>query len=162
MVSDEEMVVSYLKEHKRAQAFTRASSLPKGQVQGFKDRGCQVSQDPSSGTYTISSPVPFGNLLTEAERKKARKDLFDFPLGCVGTVGFRGGGAVFGMPFGSLATVLWGISGFLLSCCLIRDEEEGYFGGIRRSVLFLWGIMFLCGGVLAGPVLRIWPMFPIR
>lgn len=148
-VSDADMIVHYLTEYRRKTVLTRSSSLPIGQVHGFEARACTVIQDPSTGVYTITSSVSFGDLLTDSERQQARYSFLQIPLGMVFVFFLRGGGGIFGLLVNSwLAVILWGLTGVL-------------FAGAARDKKLLYAASVLAaGGLLVGPVLHIGQIFP--
>src|SRR6266487_2282939 len=68
------MACHYLKEHKREKQLVVNNSVSELILTELERRGCRVVRDFRRGLCTISSPVPFGQLVTDAEWKQDRAE----------------------------------------------------------------------------------------
>ena len=69
------MAVHHLREHKKEKKFQVNTSVSQTTLDELKTRGCTVALESAAGLYTISSTVPFGELVTSAEWKQDRLEL---------------------------------------------------------------------------------------
>lgn len=138
------MAVNHLKEHKREKRFQVNTSVSQTTLDEFKVRGCEVVLESAAGLYTISSPVPFGELVTSAEWKQNRLELLHgiglFILTKGGYIGVIALAVSLNMGF--LTAAIWFWAWLFLGGAAFPDSErrEKITGVIIGLLLFGAGI----------------------
>jgi hypothetical protein len=117
------MALHYLKEHKREKQFW--SGLAQPTIDELKTRGCEVVLEREHGIYTVSSPVPFGRLVSPAEWKQDRFELLHgcglflmWKLGFVAVIGLA-----VSLHMGQLTSAIW-CFGWLCIYSVASPETE--------------------------------------
>lgn len=135
-----EMALHYLKAHKRDTEFRAGLSQPT--IDELKKRGCDVVLEPAHGIYTVSSPIPFGRLVTPAEWKKERSELLQgcglflmWKLGFVAVIAFA-----FSFHMGLLTTVIWCIGWLCLFGAASPETERRDKFAFLVAGLSLFGV----------------------
>ncbi len=138
------MALHHLKEHKREKQFQVNASVSQTMLDELKARGCNVAFESTAGLYTISSSVPFGELVTSAEWKQDHLEL----LQGIGLFILAKGGYIavialaVSLNMGFLTAAIWFWAWLFLSGAAFPDAErrEKINGVIIGLSLFAAGI----------------------
>lgn len=154
-----DMALHYLDEHRNALAFRLR--LSEDTAAALRERGCLVSRPDSDGVFTVTSTVPFGQLMTSGEKRARRLEIVG---GIFSVIFFFGGirvvyvGALY-LGMGEGTATLWflgwfGLSGIvfnLLRCKSPSVDLKSEAHSDERSILLystLIVLLFFGAGVL--------------
>jgi hypothetical protein len=140
------MALHYLKEYKRQTVFRVNRRIAQVTLDELQNRGCQVDLDSENALYVITSPVPFGQLVTSEEWKQ---DRLMNAHGCGWILLSRGGYIAVimlavSLNMGILTTGIWVIGWVAITSAAFPNN-----GNLRdRAMCLLIGLAIFCIGIV--------------